>query len=249
MKSENRSGWLVLAVALLVAGCARRQPDALELLARTDFSWATDSSAHFVYHAERGSTAHERMPIVMARMEQALARVLDVLGLESYGPRIHVFMVDARPKMRRLTGRSTNAIAFHRTNVVALTVTASWSTLTPHEVLHVVAMNEWGRAETWLNEGLAVYAAGEWRGRDVHELARELAAQRRLIPMGRLVANFRAHDDQVAYPQAGSFVRFLYEKYGRDAVAAAWRTGASGLPEVTGRSLAELEDEWLVTIR
>lgn len=52
----------------------------------------------------------------------------------------------------------------------------------------------------------------------------------------------------VTYPEAGSFMKFLYERYGRDAVKALWTQGAESIPKVFGESLTQLESEWFAVI-
>ena len=234
------------AIVVAAAGCFRepRQRTPLELLATRGFAWAADSTAHFRFHVEQGSDAHARLPVFMARFERDRRAVLDLLGEPRYPQRIDVFIVDARADLAALFGRETNGVAQYRTNVIGIVATPEWSAATAHEVLHVIAMNLWGVTELWLNEGLAVYAAGNWHGSDLHETAAALMAADDAIPLRRLIANFRAQEEARAYPLAGSFVRFLHERFGDDALRAIWERGAAGLEEITGADRAALERAW-----
>ena len=246
-------GWPVAAVLALAGatGCVREVPQrtAPELLAAPGFDWAADSTSWFRFHVERGSDAHSRLPVLMARFERDRRAVLDLLGEPRYPHRIDVFIVDSRADLRALFGRETNGVAHYRTNVIGIVSTPEWSAATAHEVLHVIAMNLWGVTEPWLNEGLAVYAAGTWHGADLHEAAAALFARGRGIPLRRLFANFRAQDETRAYPLAGSFVRYLHERFGDDALRAIWQRGAGGLEEITGADRRALERAWRAEIR
>jgi hypothetical protein len=42
----------------------------------------------------------------------------------------------------------------------------------------------------------------------------------------------------------GGFLKFLHDKYGVARVKEVWQSGSQGIPQVFGKSLAELEQEW-----
>jgi hypothetical protein len=193
----------------------------------------------------RGSPAAPLIPVLTARLERDLTQVLKILDEPKYETRIDAFIVGSRADMRRITKRATNGVAFYRTNVIGLVVTPTWSASPLHEILHVVAMNRWGRGELWLNEGLAVYADAEAHGSDVHAAARRLRGTRNWIPLRRLVSSFREQEARFAYPEAGSFVRFIYETYGRDRVERLWREGTDDTRAILGKDLRHLERDWL----
>jgi hypothetical protein len=116
-----------------------------------------------------------------------------------------------------------------------------------HEIMHVLAMNLWGLPGLpygWVSEGLAVLAQGECRGYDLHRLAGSMHERDLLVPIDTLINQFWEQDDVVAYVQAGSFIRYVYEAYGRDILRAVWQHGAAGLVEVIGQTVTELEAEW-----
>jgi len=43
-------------------------------------------------------------------------------------------------------------------------------------------------------------------------------------------------------------VKFLDKKYGMKQIERVWRGGAASIPEVFGKPLAILEQEWLATL-
>jgi hypothetical protein len=134
-----------------------------------------------------------------------------------------------------------------------------------HEVVHLYS-SAWGSPVALFTEGLAVaYStnppAGQfvprWHSEPVHTIAARMRAQGTLIPIARLAEtrSFRSFDPNLTYPEAGSFVRFLVDRSGlapmRQVYAALRANDAADLIEraVTaayGRSLSELEAEWLV---
>ena len=133
-----------------------------------------------------------------------------------------------------------------------------------HEVIHLYATT-FGRATSLLNEGLAVAyqvdpirgdMTPRWNNRHVHDVTIGWRRQGRLPRLEQMltVEQFRATDSQIAYPAAGSFVRFLLDAHGgvapikslfglssqSDAPAATRRN----VETVYGQSLEALEEEW-----
>ena len=52
----------------------------------------------------------------------------------------------------------------------------------------------------------------------------------------------------VTYPEAGSFVKFLYERYGVNSIKTVWQKGSHSIPGAFGKNLSQLEQEWYSTI-
>jgi hypothetical protein len=106
-----------------------------------------------------------------------------------------------------------------------------------HEVVHLYS-SAFGRPVALWTEGLAVAfqtdpASGDLRPRwsrvPVDDHARAFRAQGRLIPIAELLttASFRRFDDNVTYPQAGSFVRFVLDTCGLGGVKRLFASGSS----------------------
>ena len=242
----------ILVVAAVLAGCGLiqvSQPTASKLAAQEGFHWRTDSTAHFTVYYEADSPGQARLNQINQDAEASLDHILTLLNVRAYDRPLHLFVVSSRQRMRQLVGRETNGTAFHRTGVLVFIVSADMRLGARHELLHVVAMNLWGVPEPWVNEGLAVYADDHWHGYDLHALVRHLEGNAHVLPLEVLIERFRRHDDRITYPQAGSFVKFLYETYGVKAVRELWERGREAVEEATGRTLPELESEWLTVVR
>lgn len=233
-----------VACACHVFASDLQQPTPRELASTRGFRWVNDSSEHFQLHIERGSALEQRRDLLKVRLEESRRRVLTRLGETDYPRTIHLFVVGARARMRPLVGRSTNAIAFHRSHVIAMVVTETWGAAATHEIFHVVAMNLWGIGPVWLNEGLGVYMDGQWHGNDLHATARYLFDRNALLTFDQLREDFRDADELVSYPQAGSFAKYLFERHGRAAVKALWQDDLPGFTRITGAELDQIEQGW-----
>lgn len=67
----------------------------------------------------------------------------------------------------------------------------------------------------WMVSLVAVYASGRWRGYDLHALTHHLRRTGRGFTLQQLFSIERGQE-LLVYPQAGSFVRFLRERYGAE---------------------------------
>ena len=166
--------------------------------------------------------------------EASRRHVLEVIGADGYPDRVSIFVVGSRPRMAALIGWETNGTAFHETNTMCVVVTDRIPIRATHELLHVVATNLWGVPQRWINEGLAVYAAGTWHGHDLHALCRLLHRRGDLPGLADLTRRFKRLPDRASYPAVGSFVRYLAETYGDGAVKTVREGGARALPVATG---------------
>ncbi len=140
-----------------------------------------------------------------------------------------------------------------------------------HEVVHLF-MSVYGDAPALFSEGVAVAfqsdpVAGNFdsvfNGEEVHHAARRyLAAGQLVVPLDGLVESkgFRDISDSVlSYREAGSFVRFLIDRYGLDRFIAFYRSGLvytdakdkakAQFQSAMGVSVAEAEAAWLDFLR
>jgi hypothetical protein len=136
-----------------------------------------------------------------------------------------------------------------------------------HEVVHLFT-STWGSPGALVNEGVAVAyqidpsrdQIPRWSGTALHDLSRQFRQQGRLLPLATLVetASWRSQDPNVAYPESGSFMRWLIDTYGLDRLRNLYAraTGPnepaagvrSAFATVYGRSLDELEAAWLAAL-
>ena len=211
------------------------------------------------YYYEAGDT------VEVERQEVFNAWALEQLGVQP-PQRIEYRKYLSRDAMGRYTGNfSTNGFAepgLWRLHTIWL--------FDNHEVVHLFTSIV-GRPSDFFNEGIAVSmqvdpARGNFvpsfNGLDVHDACRGYLRSNLLpLPVSRYVttSEFRGIPDQVlSYRYAGSFVRFLTERYGRPAVLQYFRSGTreeslstirSRMLETFGASLDAIEADWLAFLR
>jgi hypothetical protein len=224
------------------------RPDALRT--RKGFQWKVDHSANYDYYYEPSSPAERDIAKIKRIMERDRAHILSLLGSEQTDFRTQAFIVDSRSRMKELSHQDINAWAVG--TVFAFVYGDTMQALGAHEETHLLSQHLWGTPHgDWLTEGLAVYSDDNWQGHPLHAVCKQLHEQGKLIPLTSLATNHKwsASDPaDVLYPEAGSFIKFLYERYGLNAVKTVWQQGASKVPDTFGKNLSQLEQEWFLVI-
>jgi hypothetical protein len=211
------------------------------------FHWLTTETEHAEVHVEVGSFAAGRMAELEKRVESARAHDLEMLGEREFEPRIHVFYVESRERMKRLVGYPVTGWTEAESGTTVLVASEDWSPFERHEIMHVLSLTVWGPPREpgdWLQEGIGAAAedrCGAYAGR---QFAAGLARRGEIIPLSTLISAFRREDDLVAYLEAGSLVTYLLETYGLASLWKLWHDGAGAAPAAFGKPLEEIELDW-----
>lgn len=220
------------AILVLLDGCGDSPLSRSEVAARLSVSIET---AHHRFHLSPGD-------VVDADWQESFhAWATQELGLPSV-PRINYYKYANRSDLYALTGVQGNAWA----DPSSFSIHTIWPT-DNHEVVHLYA-SRFGSPTALFGEGFAVAhqvnpSAGDfvakWSSIPVHTWARRFRQEGRLIPIADLLetTDFRRFDDNVTYPEAGSFVRHLIDAYGLDKMLELFRNGSPGQAESELRSI------------
>ncbi len=209
---------------------------------------------HFVVHARPGGPAARFAEAACRDLEFRLSQQRAVLGLTP--SRIyHAYLYDSpRHKAARM-GAGKTSIARPWQGQLHIVFAGVGTRLTAHELAHVYAAEASTSAlgipvrhgvfpVAGLLEGLAVALEPPRPLAPLHDWT---AAMRRTIDtpsMASLMnpAGFWSHAGGKVYTLAGSFIRWLLETHGADAVVALY--GGATYEEATDLSLEALEAEW-----
>ncbi|MEO8100562.1 MAG: hypothetical protein ABI811_22885 [Acidobacteriota bacterium] len=210
-----------------------------EVLALPTFTWVAHHSDNFDYYVERDTPAERNIERIKTIAELSRRRVTTLLNQE-LDARIPFFVVATRSRSKELAGGEMNAFTFQGRG--GLYIAAIYGNVGSHEICHVLTGLAWGRPKAnWIDEGLAVYSDDEWWELPLHSVARGLLEEKRLAPMKDLIKqNWSGRfPEMVTYPELGSFVKFVYERYGRQELYRLWREGAKQ------KEIERFEREWL----
>lgn len=136
-----------------------------------------------------------------------------------------------------------------------------FSNIVHHEIVHVLdrQLNNGPRPSVF-SEGLAVYlAGGHYRDGDTLQRAAALLAIDRYIPITDFVDDFYAAQHEISYMEAGGLVAYLVEMWGLEGFLDFYfnlpeadsdsESISSGLQTQFGLTLAELEENYITTLR
>ncbi len=220
-----------------------------------DFTWAISDTRHYSFHYAPGTAAGRDLPQIGALAEAAFRRTRQVLGTEFDG-RMKIYFVPRVFWQGAATyGDKVQLISYLDRNYTEVEM---WSYFT-HEGTHALAQDlilpkEEGGPDGVLVEGLAVWASGGHYGVEpIDAWAAVTAASESYIPLGSLRAGpFYDFQHEISYLQAGSFVKYLVERYGLDKLKDLYgeATGQAEQDEALvarlyGKGYDALEADWL----
>jgi hypothetical protein len=246
---------LFLSFMMILSSCSSIQfggynpPSINSILSNSSYKWEKDSTDHFTYYYESRYISKYFVDSAKVIFERMYPELLQFLDVENYENKLNLFMIESRDKMKDIVGIETNGIALTEDNTVLSVFNDKVKTFAKHEFCHVICCNEWGMyKEQWLNEGLAVGSDKKWWGYELHSLAHYLKSKRKLIPIKEIIREFHNHSSLISYPECGSFVLFVKEKYGISIVKELWEEGINIFEKRFNKTITSVEQEWLAEI-
>ena len=243
------------AAALLAAPLMAQDPAPVGLaaaaLVHEEFRWLPREVPGFRVYFATGTYAARHQDSLLARLPEALHHAERLIAAEPLSDPIDLFFVESREQMAALIGTRATGFAHAAARAVFLVTNPAWRGFERHEVMHVVAVQAWGRpaANTeWLQEGLAQAADGHCGPYDNATVLRGLVQQRGWIPWADVVLRFREQQDLRAYLQAAAFVDHLLSVFGPEAIQPLWAGGVTLESSVGAIPLAEVERQFRARI-
>lgn len=217
----------------------------------SDGNWVRyRESEHFTYFTRPGDSVPDWAVEINETQYTNLARQF----LPTEAARVKFYKHPSWEDMERMVGHRRSGCIYHIGSEIAIHSVYSWH---PHELVHAVTY-QLGHPPAFFEEGLAM--AYDWRYRsargNVHTKAREAHARKQLLPLSALLTDhdFRQQDSAIAYPEAGSFMLYLVDRYGADKARLLFtqldtnsdlETTQTIFAATYGQSIAEAEEEWL----
>lgn len=221
-------------------------------------------TAHFIIHYAKTDEIEEDIALIAADHELRYAEVVAQLGMAPPG-KIRSFLFSGRDQKARWMGARDVEMAKPWRQEIYLDHRAYPHPSLRHEIAHAVA-SAFGDpifgvaarrvlgvpvlVSPGLIEGLAV--AVDWPGGSErltpHESVRALQMMGKAPSIRDLLSlKFFSVSSAQGYTTAGSFLRFLLDTYGAARLRTLYGSGGD-FEDAYGKSLAELESEWLAMI-
>lgn len=236
----------VLGASVIEGEPIEATPAIRQYLDDAKFNWSCERTEHFQFCFETRSLAAQSIRDLKIIAEDNRSAILELIGVPRYDPLIYAFFVNSRSQMKRLIGAKVDGRA-RPTQHATFYVINGPRTLA-HEMTHEILSNLWGPAEPWIEEGFAVYAT---ESPILDDDCRAEVRSGRMLPL-ELIVNSKwdstMYSADITYTELGGFVKYLERTYGMDRIAQVWQQGALAIPQVYGKPLATLEQEWLAAL-
>lgn len=207
---------------------------------------------------------------LMHQVESIRAQIIDDLGVK-WETRTTVYLAHSEDSFQQLQPQKKKVpgwvvgMAYPTLNLIILKTFRTKERSYPnilssfkHELTHIAIGKAFKRHQIprWLNEGLAMYQAREWRLGRISNMTRAVLTKK-LIPLKELTENFprEYRYATLAYDQSFYLVSYLLSKKGRNTFHQFIREYGKGktleqaLFETYGISMAELEEEWITHLK
>ena len=202
---------------------------------------------HFVLYYSPSSFTPVELEQAAREHEFRLDQVTQALDVPA-GKMIESYIYPSAEVKQRLIGAGNTDITKPWSGQIHITRQSLEGSL-KHELVHAVAAPLGlpligASLSTGLEEGLAVAVDGEWGNRTLHEYAAMLREADMAPPIEEIMSlwGFASHHSSVSYVLAGSFCRYLIDRYGMHRLALLYRT--LDYRDIYGRSLTGLAREW-----
>ena len=196
---------------------------------KTDYQeqkqWIKRKSSHYVFHYFENSLAAEEIEKIVETQEQNYRKIIKILGLENKR-KIDYYLYPSEKIKESLMGDNGygNAIWVEIEKIkvwvpkkfeVHCLYNNKIQCIGPHEDTHLLSL-PYGAATFLFSEGLAEFMDEKWQGREIDIWAKEYFKKNKLYAIKFLMENknWDKVDDMIAYPQSGSFIKYLINTYG-----------------------------------
>lgn len=220
-------------------------------------NWRTKQSDHYRFHYFPDSLAEKEIALIVQRKERDWEKICSFLNLEN-DRIIHYYLYPSNRLKEEKMGDDGNGNAFLDKFEVHAVYNKEIKCIGPHEDVHLLIQGV-GLPITFLREGLAEYFEDSWCGYPHNFWVKKFLAKGTLPPIKDLLDDevWDLTDDMISYSVAGSFVKFLIERYGQNKFRLLYREMVSANSAAKNLSIFSLiigdniqlcQKEWLAQL-
>lgn len=213
----------------------------------------TRAEANFVIHYQPDSFTAQHIDEIALFIDTSQAHINSALGVNFNEP-FDIYLAGSlfEPPDQDLRGRAFSAQYTVFVLYDGSATQAERQYILTHELTHMIAWNTYGRPRSaMLSEGAAVYTGEEFLLEEpfiaIHDFCLAHHRANRLPSVASSNLQFLGHLFYLeTYYASGCFTQFLMQEYGAQNFGALYST--LDYQGVYGKSLSELEQEWLATL-
>lgn len=238
---------LVILLAFFSPGFSQARNEKLNgILIGSKIAWKTYKTEHFNFFVETDRYADQHFDVIKSDFEKIRNKIIRFLGESNFVDTANIIILDTKEKVKNILGFEAQGFAIPEDDMAFFLSSTEYTLATKHELTHYYAFKIWGRpVDNWFSEGLAVYYDNKWNGQQIDSLSKRLKDSHSLFKLSFLITRFYSLNSMIAYPQIGSFTSFLLSEYGLLKLRELWTKGFAEIRGIYGKSLKEMEREWL----
>ena len=186
--------------------------------------------------------AYDKKSDYVTECLEAIQSNVQIIGLDGFSDTIQVRFLRSREDMLWLTGSKPSGTAYPNINTVYLVADGEKTPPIKHELMHLIAMLEWGYphvSSIWINEGLAAYAEDNCNGYNVAQIYRYFMETDKLIHIDSLTSDFYAQSEMIGYHQSAHAVEYLLNNYNIEQFKQLWTQGFDSFESIYGISFSK----------
>ncbi|WP_159075751.1 peptidase MA family metallohydrolase [Muricauda brasiliensis] len=241
--------FFVTTIHLTLLGCFERE---LQSEANINEGWVKETkisklikNVNFEF-PENGYAFNIKNDLI-AQTFDAIEHNKRILKKDIFNDTIYVRFMSSRDEMFKYTGTRSSGTAYpYWSTVNIVSKEGEVSSPIKHELMHLMLLLDLGypkNSSSWINEGIATYAANNCNGYSVSDVYRYLLAEHRLIPIEDLTSSFYDQSEMIAYHQSGYIVQYLLENYSLEQFKQLWTGGFQKFEEIYGISYPKIEKD------
>ncbi|MEN6371493.1 MAG: hypothetical protein ABFD64_05710 [Armatimonadota bacterium] len=246
-------------------------PDSSDWLRLVLAKTLTFNTQHFEVHYYKNSTAERELDSLAQAREQGYTQIVEFLGIPGLSDDCKILLFLFEDMKTKLLDTGYIGHGFAEGRIIG-EIYNKESRLDPyHETIHIL-MSPYGEPPAILNEGIAVYMSELFGGTSVlhhflggrdqplYARVRDLKQKGDWISLKELLTYPEIGPEEsrpmISYVEAGAFVKFLIETFGKDKFLDAFkklanpkdpqihRQNKEELERVYGCTLQKLESDW-----
>ena len=226
------------------------------------------TTAHYVFHYSKNSTAEKEIDEIAALQEGCYSFISSCLHTNVKG-KIHYHFFDAPEEVGRQYAIAYDNNDDEPCNGFALSNLKSKDGVNHifavyndkvkcvgfHEDAHIISYSLGRPSSQFVREGLAMFFDRYWWGSDNYSWTRWYVEQQKNPSVNALLENsiFSEYSDVLTYPIAGAFTGYLIERFGTERYVEFYRCsaekGTQAFEQILGAPVSLLEHDFLAYIK
>ena len=217
------------------------------------FNWREKTSEHYIFSFLSNSVAEKEIEDIIREQEKWYSLIIKKLKIKN-NRKIHYYLYPSRTLKEKLTEDVGNAYANWDDFSVHTIYSKNLKVIGPHEDTHLLTLS-WGTSIELFQEGLAEYLHPLWHSKSHNYWVKKYKEENK-FEFEKLFDNnyFYSLNPNISYPIAGSFTKFLIDKYGLEKFKESYsslskeknnKENIEIFENIYQKPIREIESDWI----